>query len=82
MKTPFLSTSFSQDGERSKKNALKKILELKNKRTGVVVIVGYFSRTYIILSSVFAFGSQDIGIIGGADGPTAIFVTSSENSEA
>ncbi len=30
---------------------------------------------------MFAFGSQDIGIIGGADGPTAIFVTSSENSE-
>ena len=78
MKTPFLSTSFSQNGKKAKKR-FEKILELKNKRTGVVVIVGILAGL-LILSSVFAFGSQDIGIIGGADGPTEIFITSSENS--
>lgn len=77
MKTPFLSTSFSQDGKKAKKR-FEKILELKNKRTGVVVIVGILAGL-LILSSVFAFNS-DVGIIGGADGPTSIVIGTSEST--
>ena len=75
MKTPFLSTAFSENGKKVKKR-FERILEMKNKRIGVVVIVGV-AAVLLILSSVLAVNNSDVAIIGGADGPTSIYVSQS-----
>ncbi len=72
MKTPFLSTAFSENGKKMKKR-FERILEIRHKRIGVVAIVGSLAAV-LILSTVFAVNTN-VSIIGGADGPTKIYVT-------
>lgn len=75
MKRPFLSTAFSENGKKAKKR-FEKILDLKNKRTGVIIMIG-IAAAILIIGSIFTVNNENIDIIGGADGTTSVYVSQS-----
>lgn len=75
IKPPMLSTSFSQSG-RSAKKRFENILNRKPKKAGLIAFSGILLAV-VISSSFMSLGNKSIGIIGGADGSTAIYVTDS-----
>ncbi len=80
MRTPFLSTGFSESGERVKKR-IDKILNTKKKKVGgIIILFGIILLS--ILGTVFSVenSGSSVGIIGGSDGPISIYV-SKNNSE-
>ena len=70
---PALSTSFSRSGKAAKKR-FENIFDRSPKKCGklsfLIAVTGILS-----CSLLTACGSESLGIIGGADGPTAIYLT-------
>ena len=73
LKPPALSTSFSESGKNAKKR-FDNILNTKAKKTGAFA---FLAAICIVLSvGALVACNSSIGIIGGSDGPTSIFVSS------
>lgn len=74
IKLPALSTNFPESGKCTKKR-FENILNSKAKKTGVLAFIIVIC---IVLSAgtLIACNSSSVGIIGGSDGPTSIFVSS------
>ena len=74
---PALSTSFSRSGKAAKKR-FENIFDRSPKKCGklsfLIAVTGILS-----CSLLTACGSESLGIIGGADGPTNVFVTSKKD---
>ena len=69
MKKPFLSTAFSENGKKAKKR-IEGIFSVNKKMSIILVLV-----VLLITAAAGAFFTrEDVGIIGGADGPTSIYV--------
>lgn len=79
LKPPMLSTSFSESGKKAKKR-FENILTPTAKKRG-------FAALSVIAAAVLACGAlaacsgENISIIGGADGPTAIYTSDSSEKE-
>lgn len=75
LKPPYLSTPLSKSGKRLKRR-LSNILSPSLRRGGAFLLAA------VMLLCVFiGCESESVGIIGGADGPTSVFVTASPASE-
>lgn len=80
IKLPRLSTSFSASGKCAKKR-FENILNMKNNRKGIAA----FSSVILLIAfagTLVACNNTSVGIIGGADGPTAIFTTKKNSSKS
>lgn len=75
LKPPYLSSPLSKSGKNLKRR-LANILSPSLRRGGAAVIA-----CTLILSLFIGCEEKNIGIIGGADGPTAIFVTDNAAKE-
>ena len=71
---PMLSTSFSEPAKCAKRR-FSNILDARKKRRGAGLFT-LAAATFILCGLCIACTDASIGIIGGADGPTAIFTTS------
>ena len=69
---PYLSTSFSQSGK-SLKNRFENILNTKKRKNGTAAFSMFVS--LVLVSGTLAACTGSVGIIGGADGPTSIYVS-------
>lgn len=78
MRIPFLTTTFSENGNRAKKR-FQNILN-SNKKKGVIIPI-IFLVSIVLFEVLVSCGTEDLGIIGGADGPTAVFVSSIFNNK-
>lgn len=80
MRNPMLSTGFSE----SAKNAKKRFDNIfsKSKKRGGGLFLAAVSMTVICGLCIACTGSSTIGIIGGSDGPTNIFVTGEDGDIA
>ena len=73
IKPPMLSTSFSETGQRAK-NRFDNIFNTKSKKRGLLALVLVVC-VIITVGTLVACDNKSIGIIGGADGPTAIYTS-------
>lgn len=76
IKPPMLSTAFSQNGKKAKHridNILGKNKKMSIKALGILLLITAVGGATV--------ACNDIGIIGGADGPTAVFVSGSSDLE-
>lgn len=73
LKPPYFSTSLSKEGKTVKRR-IANILSPSFHKGGALILA------FSLIVSVFA-GCENVGIIGGADGPTAVFVTDSHFSD-
>lgn len=78
MRIPFLTTTFSENGNRAKKR-FQNILYVNKKKGYVIPII--FLISIVLFEVLVSCGTEDLGIIGGADGPTAVFVSSIFNNK-
>ncbi len=78
MKIPFLSTTFTESGKRAKKRFLNILSD--NKKKGIIIPI-VFLISIILFEVLISCGTEDLGIIGGADGPTAVLVSSIFNNK-
>ena len=76
--TPMLSTSFSEPAKCAKRR-FSNILDTRRKRRGTGLFAAAIS-VFILCSMCVACTGSSIGIIGGADGPTKIFVASDSDN--
>ena len=77
MKNPYLTTSFTESGNKAK-NRFHNILYNKKRNLAIPVI---FILSIIMSEVLISCSGDDLGIIGGADGPTAITIASINKSE-
>jgi|GEM_PF-3473435 len=73
IKAPRLSTEFSQNGKQAQKR-FENIFSDRTKKKGTASLLAVVIMT-AAAGTLVACDSASVGIIGGADGPTAIFVT-------
>lgn len=76
IKPPMLSTAFSQSGKEARvriDNIFGKNKRMSIKTLGLLIL--------ITIVGGAAVACNDVGIIGGADGPTAVFVSDSSNTD-
>lgn len=76
MRTPFLSTALSADG-RGLKKRFEKILCPRVKGVGIPSIAASAAMLFLLSSACSM--TESVGIIGGADGPTAVYVSDSKS---
>lgn len=80
IKLPRLSTAFSENGK-SAKRRFENILSLRRNKKGIAA----FSSVIILIGiagALVACNNGSVGIIGGADGPTAVFVAKKDSKKS